>query len=218
MKKQISLGTIIATTMPRSERRDAIENRQRILQVAEALFEAHGVTEVNMADIAKKAKVGKGTLYRRFANKAELCLALMDAQMREFQEAMFGRMRQMSAQGVPAMEQLDQFLHALVYFTDAHSPLLCVVQSEGLLQAEGEQNRPHFWLYMTVSGLLQTAVDQQEIPPNTDIAYHADALLAALHTSIFQFQRRRRGFSLERMSAGVRALAQGLKYQAHAKE
>lgn len=204
----ISLNTI-DNTPSRSERRDAVENRQRILITAENLFAERGVADVNMADIAKAAGVGKGTLYRRFASKAELCLALMDTQMAEFQNVMLDRMRQLTAQDVPQLDQLDQFLDALVQFTDVHSPLLCVVQSEGLT-TEMNVQRPHFWQFMTVRGLLQTAVSTGELPATVDVDYVADALLAPLHASIFRFQRQVRGFSLERISAGLRGIVRGL--------
>lgn len=211
MSKAIPLGSI--GNEKRTERRDAAENRALILQTAESLFNEHGVDNVNMADIAQVAGVGKGTLYRRFANKAELCLALMDTQMLDFQNAMLGRMRQMAAAGTPALEQLHQFLDALIYFTDTHSPLLCEVQREGLLgDFSEEQQLPHFWQHMTVSGLLQSAVTNGELPDNLDIPYISDALLAPLHANIFYFQRVGRGFSLERISAGLRSILQGLQH------
>lgn len=199
----------------RIERRDAAANRALIVETAESLFAEHGVANVNMADIAQAAGVGKGTLYRRFANKAELALALMDTQMREFQEAMLGRMRQQNEQGMSKLEQLDQFLDALVYFVDRHSPLLCVVQSEGLLDGVGEQERqrPHFWQHMTIRGLLQGAIQDGELPSDLDAAYTADALLATLNANLFRFQREGRGFSLERISAGLRRLVAGLRYE-----
>ncbi|WP_420631268.1 TetR/AcrR family transcriptional regulator [Candidatus Leptofilum sp.] len=211
----ISLGTIDESgSSCRQERRDAAANRARILQTAEKLFAEHGVANVNMADIAQAAKVGKGTLYRRFTNKAELCLALMDTQMIDFQNGMLARMQQMSAQNMPKMTQLDQFMDALIYFTDAHAPLLCEVQRAGLLQEQEPDGLelPHFWQYMTVSGLLKTAVANSELPEGLDIEYLADALLAPLKADLFYYQRETRGFSLERISAGLRTLLAGLKH------
>lgn len=198
----------------RQERRDAAENRARILEVAEQLFARHGVAAVCMAEIAKEAGVGKGTLYRRFANKGELCLALMDTQMTEFQNSMLQRMQRLNEDGVSKLTQLDQFIDALVYFTEAHSPLLLEVQREGLFQGP-ESNAlqmPHFWQHMTISGLLKTAVAEGELPEDLDIAYLADALLAPLKADIFQFQRQVRGFTLERISAGLRLLIAGLRH------
>ena len=212
--KTIALGTIDeAGAAWRQERRDAAANRVRILQTAETLFAQQGVANVNMADIAQAAGVGKGTLYRRFTNKAELCLALMDTQMIDFQNGMLSRMQQMSAQGLPKMAQLDQFVDALIYFTDAHAPLLCEVQRAGLLQEQEPDGLelPHFWQYMTVNGLLKAAVASGELAENLDIDYLADALLAPLKADIFYYQREVRGFSLERISAGLRLLLSGLR-------
>ncbi|MFQ5400010.1 MAG: TetR/AcrR family transcriptional regulator [Anaerolineae bacterium] len=213
MNEAIPLGTVEEGNQIRSERRDAAENRARILATAEQLFAERGVETVNMADIAQAAGVGKGTLYRNFANKAELCLALMDAHLAEFQNETLEQMRQMTMNGVPRLQQLGQFLDRLVYFTDTHLPLLCEVQREGLLQehAAAELQRPHFWLHMTVSGLLQAADAGGELEPGVDISYTADALLAPLNSSIFRFQREVRGFSPARISAGLRRLVAGLR-------
>ncbi|MCP4415093.1 MAG: helix-turn-helix transcriptional regulator [Chloroflexi bacterium] len=214
-EETIPLGTLEETgSNSRQERRDAVANRARILQTAEKLFAQRGVPNVNMAEIAQAANVGKGTLYRRFANKAELCLALMDSQLTDFQNGMLGRLQQMAAQNMPKMMQLDQFLDALVYFTGAHTPLLCEVQRAGLVQETDPDGLelPHFWQYMTVNGLLKTAVSQGELPDNLDVDYLADALLAPLKTDIFHYQREARGFSLERISAGLRLLLAGLRH------
>lgn len=210
----ISLDLTEEGGLCRQERRDAAANRARILQTAEKLFAEHGVANVNMADIAQAAEVGKGTLYRRFTNKAELCLALMDTQMIDFQNGMLARMQQMSQQNMPKMAQLDQFLDALVYFTDAHAPLLCEVQRAGLLQDQEPDalELPHFWQYMTVNGLLKAAVSSGELANSLDIDYLADALLSPLKADLFYYQREARGFSLERISAGIRLLLAGLSH------
>ena len=209
----ISLGTIQEEPqVTRQERADAVANRALILETADTLFAQHSVAAINMADIAKAAGVGKGTLYRRFANKGELCLALMDNQTREFQNNMLARMREMSQQGVGPLQQLDQFLDALVYYVEDHAPLLCEVQRSGLLE-EGElnQERPYFWQFMTISGLLRLAQAQGQCRADIDADYVADALLAPLNANIFRFQRQGRGFSLERISTGLRSLVVGLQ-------
>lgn len=196
----------------KSERRDAAENRALILRTAEKLFDVHGVNSVNMADIAQAAGVGKGTLYRRFANKGELCLALMDDQMTDFQDSMLARMQTLTAQKVSKLQQLDQFLDALVHFTDIHSPLLCVAQRAGLLEEIDNETiqLPHFWQYMTVNGLLKGAQQDGELARDLDVEYIADALLATLKADLFRYQRQVRGFSLDRISAGLRTIVANL--------
>ena len=194
----------------RRERADAASNRRLILSTAASLFEEKGVTAVTMADIAQAAGVGKGTLYRRFSNKADICLALMDEQMRAFQNERLADMRQMQAQGVPPLVILDRFMGALVQFTSVHIPLLCEVQREGLLEETTQFERPYFWQYMSIKGLLVEAQKLGVLHLDFDTAYAADALLAPLRSDLFQYQHEVRGFSIERISAGLRSIVSGL--------
>lgn len=66
------------TTEARPLRRDAEANLGRILLAARDVFAEHGY-EASMEQIAARAEVGIGTLYRRFPNKADLCAAVVDA-------------------------------------------------------------------------------------------------------------------------------------------
>jgi AcrR family transcriptional regulator len=59
-------------------RRDAELNLARILLAARDIFAEHGY-EASMEQIAARAEVGIGTLYRRFPNKADLCAAVTEA-------------------------------------------------------------------------------------------------------------------------------------------
>ena len=211
-KEPSSIPLLMIKTEPKRERRDAVENRARILKTAVSLFAQYSVREVSMADIAKAAGVGKGTLYRRFANKGELCLALMDTQMRDFQNETFAHMQQSAMDDVPPLEQLTAFIDTLVYFTEDHSPLLCEVEREGMLEGVSDERiqLPHFWQHMTIASLLKTAVFNKTLSPTIDIEYTADALLSSLKADIFRFQRTVRGFSLERISAGLQLFITGL--------
>ena len=190
----------------RHERADAAANRALILRTAERLFAERGVANVCMAEIAEAAGVGKGTLYRRFASKAELCLSLMDRQLGEFQAESLARFRRQTAEGVPHLAQLADFLEALVAFTDVHTPLLSEVERGGLLRVDRPLNLPHFWQYMTVSALLRSAARRGELADGLDLDYLSEALLAPLHIDMFRFQRDARGYSIERIAAGLRSL------------
>jgi AcrR family transcriptional regulator len=59
------------STGGRPLRRDAERNRQQILLAARAAFAERGL-EVTLDEIAQRAGVGVGTIYRRYANKDEL--------------------------------------------------------------------------------------------------------------------------------------------------
>lgn len=193
-------------TAERHERADAAANRALILKTAERLFAERGVANVCMAEIAEAAGVGKGTLYRRFAGKAELCLALLDSQMSEFQAEALARFRRQSAEGATHLAQLADFLEALVAFTEIHAPLLSEVERGGLLRVDAPLNVPHFWQFMTVSALLRAAARRGEVSDGLDLDYVGEALLAPLQIDIFRYQRDARGYSLERIADGLRGL------------
>ena len=212
MEKSIDIGKItLAGSSVQHERVDAVANRRLILAAAEDLFSQNGVEQVSMADIAIAAGVGKGTLYRRFASKGELCLALLDNQLLTYQNELLADLREQSAAKVPYLQQLAHFLDTLVYFTGNHLPLLCEVQRMGLLETNQQQQMPHVWRYMTILGLLQGARKAGEVSPDLDLEYTADALLAPLWAPIFRFQREGRQFSLERISEGLQNLIFALK-------
>ena len=54
------------------------EQADKVLDAAAQLFGLRRFHEVRMEDIAAEAEVGKGTLYRYFADKEELYLGLLD--------------------------------------------------------------------------------------------------------------------------------------------
>lgn len=65
-------------TLPQVLRSDAQDNRNRVLEAARELFAEAGL-DVTMRQIARRAKVGPATLYRRFPTKQALILeAFMD--------------------------------------------------------------------------------------------------------------------------------------------
>lgn len=210
------MNTIPLTTLGadedavRSERSDAAANRALVLRTAERLFEEQGVAAVTMADVARTAGIGKGTLYRRFANKAELNLALMDDQMAEFQNEMLADMRAMTERGEPYLAQLRHYLARLVVFADRHSPLLCEVERSGLLLAVDHPELPHLWHSMTVSALLKAAQRRGEIDEGLDSEFLAETLLATIHVDALRYQREVRGFSNERIISGLDGLITAL--------
>jgi AcrR family transcriptional regulator len=71
---------------PPKERADAARNRAAVLDAAGRLFTEQGVEHVSMDAVAVAAGVGKGTLFRRFGDKAGLAVALLDQRERELQD------------------------------------------------------------------------------------------------------------------------------------
>lgn len=78
----------MGTTSERTRRTDAAANRLRILDAAREVFAARGL-EAEMKDVAARASVGVGTLYRHFDSRDDLLAALI----RETREEMLDRFR-----------------------------------------------------------------------------------------------------------------------------
>src|SRR5262245_28005321 len=95
-------------------RADALKNRALILKTACRLIKERGVNNVTMSDIAEAAEIGKGTLYRNFENKSEMCRALLDQDQRDLQERALGYLRE---RGDP-LTDLRWFLVEVVHFVD----------------------------------------------------------------------------------------------------
>ncbi|MCA2216947.1 TetR/AcrR family transcriptional regulator [Jidongwangia harbinensis] len=66
--------------LPQTLRSDALDNRARILDAARAVFAAEGL-DVPMREIARRARVGPATLYRRFPTKQALATEAFTEQM-----------------------------------------------------------------------------------------------------------------------------------------
>jgi AcrR family transcriptional regulator len=75
----------IDTGAPR-RRADALRNQATLLDVAAAAFVAHGV-DVPVRDIAAKAGVGVGTIYRHFPTRSDLIVAVYRHQVEACAEA-----------------------------------------------------------------------------------------------------------------------------------
>jgi AcrR family transcriptional regulator len=69
--------TTVTPTTPRPMRADARRNYERLLAEARSAFAAHG-TDASLEDVARRAGVGIGTLYRHFPNRHALLSAVFE--------------------------------------------------------------------------------------------------------------------------------------------
>jgi AcrR family transcriptional regulator len=70
----------------RRRRADAERNRVRLLEAAEAAFCERGL-DVGVKEIAERAGIGRGTLFRNFQTKDDLIAAIVAHRMREAADA-----------------------------------------------------------------------------------------------------------------------------------
>jgi AcrR family transcriptional regulator len=95
-------------------RRDAVRNYHRVLDAAREVLGESGA-DASMEEIAARAGVGVGTVYRRFANKDALIDELVRLSLREALDAAAGALACAGGDG------LEQFLRDLGTLFAAHA-------------------------------------------------------------------------------------------------
>jgi AcrR family transcriptional regulator len=179
------------------ERSDAARNRRRVLAAAERLFAERCIREVTMEDVAREAGVGKGTLYRRFGDRAGLAVAVLDERGRDLQEAIL-RGPPPLGPGAPPAERLRAFLEALVDELEAGLELILVAETA----APGARYRGPVYdawrLHVTV--LLRAAC------PDREPGVLADALLAPVAADLYRHLRHERGVEVAEVKAALAVL------------
>ena len=64
--------------MARSTKQEALATRNRLLDAAEVLFQAQGVSQTSLQQIAQQAGATRGAIYWHFKDKADLFNAMME--------------------------------------------------------------------------------------------------------------------------------------------
>ncbi len=179
----------------RKERADAARNRARILAAAERLFAERGATNVSMEDVATAAGVGKGTLYRRYPDRAALAVALLDEHERRLQQHLLDGPPPLGP-GAPPGERLSAFYGAMVDLIDRHLELA--------LAAETGSARFRTGAYQFWRAHVRVLLRDAEVPDPGDVL--AEALLAPLAAEFYQ-QLRDRDVSQAQIRDGLTSLA-----------
>lgn len=113
---------------PVSERSDAARNRQRLLDAARQLVAESGADCLTMDRLAERAGVGKGTVFRRFGNRAGLMMTLLSDSEAAFQARfMFGPPP--LGPGAPGLQRLIAFGTERIGFVMEHGDLARAAES-----------------------------------------------------------------------------------------
>jgi len=100
---------------PRRAEKRALQ-RQRILESARVVFFRDGFMAANLDEVAERAGVAKGTLYRYFENKAELYVAVLA----ENGDAFERKMRDSIEEGIAPAEQVRRLSRFYFQHWTAH--------------------------------------------------------------------------------------------------
>lgn len=188
----------LRTASHAAERSDAAANRTRILEVARRLLRDEGSAGASIDRIAAEACVGKGTIFRRFGDRAGLTAALLDDNMRTFQAA-FLRGPPPLGPGAPAAARLEAFFDAYLAVLDDELEIAVAAERAALTRPGPVAGA----LRLHVS-ILVAAVD-----PTLDAGLVADLLLGAVAPAVI-LRLRTAGGDLAAQQAATRALLRGL--------
>jgi AcrR family transcriptional regulator len=107
-------------------RADAQRNRQRILEAADEVFAAHG-PQGSTEEVARRAGVAIGTVFRHFPTKADLLRALMKRLLQQLADDA----GTLVADGDPQTALLE-FFTRLVERTTANRTVVSLLAAEGI--------------------------------------------------------------------------------------
>jgi AcrR family transcriptional regulator len=179
----------------RPERVDAARNRARILAAAERLFAERGAPNVTMEDVARAADVGKGTLYRRYPDRAALAVALLDEHERDLQQRLVTGPPPLGP-GAPPADRLAAFYAAMMELLDRHLDLA--------LAAETGAARFRTGAYAFWRAHVRVLLRDAEVPDPGDVL--AEVLLAPLAGELVR-QLHERELSSDQIVAALTQLA-----------
>lgn len=134
------------TTPRRPMRADARRNYERLVAVATDAFIEHGAS-ASLDDIARRAEVGPGTLYRHFPTRQDL----LDAVFEQWVESVRADAEPLLTAADPA-EAVGVWLHRLVSYVSTFRGL-----SAALLPEEAKRESPGRVLHTTAERLITRA-------------------------------------------------------------
>lgn len=187
------------TDLERTERSDALRNRRAILAAAINLFDAASdPLSITMDDVAAAAKVGKGTVFRRFGDRAGLLRAVLDDRIATLIDDIEHGAGSLGP-STPARERIIPTLLAMIDFK---------VSNRGLLQALEQNQRPaaggfqisanYQWAHALMSRMLA------EIVPPDETGFYAHALLSLTRIDLIDHMMVQDGYAVADLKRHIR--------------
>ena len=143
----------------RSLRSDAQRNRNALIEVATAAFTESGV-DVALEEIARRAQVGIGTLYRHFPTREALVMAVYRKQVDDLERA---------AQELPRAhdpaEALRLWMRGFVEYGAVKRGLVVLLRT--MMETDSDLfDQTRATLYTSAQDLMKAAADAGEIRPD----------------------------------------------------
>jgi AcrR family transcriptional regulator len=160
----------------RKVRADAQRNREHILEVAKQVFTREGAV-ASFDDIAQKAGIGSGTLYRHFANRDALIEAVYRSEVEKLAAA-----EQRFAVTMPPLEALRAWMLLFIDHVSEKKlilPAMETVAGGSMRLMEGSRSLIHGAFVASV----ERAIASGDLHADTDPNDFVRALIGVFHTT-----------------------------------
>lgn len=122
------------------------KRRKAIIDAAFRIFVEKKIEPVSMGEIAEAAGVGRATLFRYYANKLELVIAVCAAKWKEYLDALDAKRPLSSIGDIPAIDRLAFTLDSYIDLYQHHKDLL--------------QYNDNFNYYVTHAGVKEEQLEE----------------------------------------------------------
>ncbi|MFH8520025.1 TetR/AcrR family transcriptional regulator [Streptomyces gelaticus] len=177
------------TDEPPQLRADAARNRTLLLDAASRLLSGCGAADLTMESVAAAAGVGKGTVFRRFGDRAGLLIALLDHREKQLQAAFLSGPPPLGP-GASAAERLHAFGPAVLRHERDQHALILASRSDPL------RNYAVPALHLRINHI---AMLLRQANATGDPELLAHTLLGSIDTALVHHLTVERGMPLERL-------------------
>lgn len=183
------------------KKKDSQETSRLILLTAKNLFAEHGVNDVSMHQVAKAAQIGQGTLYRRYANKSDLCMELMKDNFQKFTVQLQFTLAELHTHSVHD-RLLAAFQQQIRFFDDQFEWISVIGSQQRTCESNDKMvfnSPPYQYLFTTYQSLLSEAQHKGEII-EIDINFTAHMLITNLFPDSFLYLKEVLGYTPEQIA------------------
>jgi AcrR family transcriptional regulator len=182
----------IESYMPGKRRQiQKAETRRLLLDTAYDLFQEKGYDKATIRELADRAEVAQGTIFKHFPDKPSLVVAVFENDLQAVVEDAFLH--------IPSSNIKSQLLYIVQLLYEFYQPrpaLFRVLIGQAVrLVGEGEETIQHLLddFLLRIASLFQTAIKRGELKPGTDVnqaalaywAYYFMGLNIGLHAKEF---------------------------------
>jgi AcrR family transcriptional regulator len=151
----------ISKSVPRKPRADAQRNRKRILDIAKKAFTRLGAN-INLDEVAKRAGVGAGTLYRHFPTRDALLEAVYGSEVQKLAAA-----ERKFAKTMPPVDALRAWMLLFVDYIAAKQIIAPALNTligtpSKVFESTGHQIKG------AIQALVKRAIESGDIRPDLD--------------------------------------------------